>query len=59
LPAYLTSFSVVFNMNKLIGPPVGGWLVVMLGTAATLTLDATSYLLTIFSVLCLLTPRQE
>jgi len=31
----------------------------MLGPAAALTLDATSYLLLISSVLCLLTPQRE
>ncbi|MDP6193719.1 MAG: MFS transporter, partial [Prochlorococcaceae cyanobacterium ETNP18_MAG_1] len=27
LAPYLTSFSVVFNVGKLVGPPIGGWLV--------------------------------
>lgn len=29
LAPFLTSFSVVFNVGKLVGPPIGGWLVTL------------------------------
>ena len=31
LAGYLASFSVVFNVGKLVGPPIGGWLVAIAG----------------------------
>ena len=58
LAPYLTSFSVVFNVGKLVGPPVGGWLVALTGPATALTLDALSYLLPIASVIWLLKPNR-
>jgi hypothetical protein len=56
LGSYLTSFSLVFNIGKLIGPPVGGWLVTLAGPGLALLLDALSYLLPILAVLLLLRP---
>ena len=56
LGSYLTSFSVVFNVGKLVGPPIGGWLLAMTGPAWALGIDAASYLLPIASVLFLLNP---
>ncbi|MEB3159761.1 MAG: MFS transporter [Synechococcus sp.] len=58
LAPYLTSFSVVFNVGKLVGPPIGGWLVALTGPATALSLDALSYLLPIASVVWLLEPNQ-
>lgn len=59
LGPYLTSFSVVFNVGKLVGPPLGGWLVGLTGAGAALTLDALSYLLPIVVVLRLLHPDRS
>ena len=56
LGSYLTSFSVVFNVGKLVGPPIGGWLLAITGPAWALGIDAASYLLPIASVLFLLNP---
>ena len=58
LAPYLTSFSVVFNVGKLVGPPLGGWLVALTGPATALSLDALSYLLPIASVIWLLNPNR-
>jgi len=59
LGSYLTSFSVVFNVGKLVGPPIGGWLLAMTGPAWALGIDAASYLLPIASVLFLLNPDRS
>jgi len=59
LAPYLTSFSVVFNVGKLVGPPLGGWLVALTGPATALSLDALTYLLPIASVIWLLKPHLE
>ena len=59
LAGYLASFSVVFNVGKLVGPPIGGWLVAIAGPAWALGIDATSYLLPIASVMFLLQPRRD
>jgi MFS family permease len=56
LGGYLASFSVVFNVGKLVGPPLGGWLVALAGPTVALGLDAASYLLPIATVLWLLRP---
>ncbi len=56
---YLASFSVVFNVGKLVGPPLGGWLVALSGPAMALVIDAASYLLPIATVLWLLRPHRE
>ena len=59
LAGYLTSFSVVFNVGKLVGPPIGGWLVAAIGPAWALGIDAASYLLPIASVVFLLAPDRS
>ena len=59
LAGYLTSFSVVFNVGKLVGPPIGGWLVAATGPAWALGIDAASYLLPIASVMFLLAPERS
>ena len=59
LAGYLTSFSVVFNVGKLVGPPIGGWLLAATGPAWALGIDAASYLLPIASVTFLLRPNRE
>jgi MFS family permease len=56
---YLASFSVVFNVGKLVGPPLGGWLVALSGPAMALAIDAASYLLPIATVIWLLRPHRE
>jgi hypothetical protein len=56
LAPYLTSFSVVFNVGKLVGPPIGGLLLALTGPATALAIDAASYLLPIATVLWLLQP---
>ena len=56
LAGYLTSFSVVFNVGKLVGPPIGGLLVAATGPAWALSIDAASYLFPIASVMFLLAP---
>ncbi len=58
LAPYLTSFSVIFNVGKLVGPPLGGWLLALSGPTLALTIDAASYLLPIASVLWLLQPNR-
>ena len=58
LVTYLTSFSVVFNVGKLVGPPLGGWLVALTGPSWALGIDAASYLLPIGTVLFLLHPHR-
>ena len=58
LAPYLTSFSVVFNVGKLVGPPLGGWLLALSSPTLALAIDATSYLLQIASVLWLLQPNR-
>ncbi len=59
LAPYLTSFAVVFNVGKLVGPPVGGMLLALSGPAVTLTIDAASYLLPIATVVWLLAPHRD
>ncbi len=59
LAPYLTSFSVVFNVGKLVGPPLGGWLVALAGPSMALAIDAATYLIPIATVIWLLRPRQE
>ncbi len=56
---YLASFSVVFNVGKLVGPPLGGWMLALWGPTMTLALDAASYLLPIATVVWLLRPHRE
>ena len=59
LAGYLTSFSVVFNVGKLVGPPIGGLLLAATGPAWALGIDAASYLLPIASVMFLLNPNRD
>jgi len=59
LAGYLTSFSVVFNVGKLVGPPIGGLLVAATGPAWALSIDAASYLFPIASVMFLLAPDRS
>jgi MFS family permease len=59
LAPYLTSFSVVFNVGKLVGPPLGGWLVALAGPAMALAIDAATYLIPIATVLGVLRPRRD
>ena len=46
-------------MGKLLGPPIGGWLLALAGPAWALGIDAASYLLPIASVMFLLRPNRE
>ena len=59
LAPYLTSFSVVFNVGKLVGPPLGGWLVALAGPAMALAIDAATYLIPIATVVWVLRPRRD
>jgi MFS family permease len=59
LGGYLASFAVVFNVGKLVGPPIGGWLVAFTGPGLALLLDSLTYLLPIATILWLLRPRRE
>jgi len=59
LAPYLASFSVVFNVGKLVGPPLGGLLVAWQGPAGALAVDCASYLLPIASVVWLLQPDRS
>ena len=59
LGPYLTSFSVVFNVGKLVGPPLGGILLALTGPTLALSLDAASYLLPIASLLWLMAPNRD
>ncbi len=59
LGSYLTSFSVVFNVAKLVGPPIGGLLLATTGALAALALDAASYLVPIGTLLWLMAPNRQ
>lgn len=59
LAPYLSSFSVVFNVGKLVGPLLGASLLTLVGATSALLIDAGSYLLPIFSVYCLLSPNRD
>jgi MFS family permease len=59
LGPYLASFSVIFNVGKLVGPPIGGLLLAATGPTLALSLDAASYLLPIASLLWLMEPRRD
>ncbi|MFL0770488.1 MAG: MFS transporter [Prochlorococcus sp.] len=59
LAPYLASFSVMFNVGKLIGPLLGAVLVTVFGAASALFIDAASYLLPISSVIWLLQPNRD
>ncbi|MEB3266658.1 MAG: MFS transporter [Cyanobacteriota bacterium] len=59
LGGYLASFSVVFNVGKLLGPPLGGWLVAVAGPGLALAIDAASFLMPIATLAWLLTPQLQ
>ena len=59
LGPYLTSFSVVFNVGKLVGPPLGGLLMAFTDPTLALSLDAATYLLPIASLLWLMAPHRS
>ncbi|MEB3235376.1 MAG: MFS transporter [Cyanobacteriota bacterium] len=59
LAPYLASFSVVFNVGKLVGPPLGGWLLALGGATTALSLDAATYLLPVAAILWLLVPNRD
>jgi hypothetical protein len=46
-------------VGKLVGPPIGGWLVAFTGPGLALLLDSLTYLLPIATILWLLRPRRE
>jgi MFS family permease len=56
LGPFIASFSVVFNVGKLVGPPLGGWLLALTGPTTALALDAATYLLPIATLLGVLQP---
>lgn len=58
LPAYLTSFSIVFNVGKLLGPPLGGWLVALAGPTQALLMDAATFLGPIAALIWVLQPQR-
>ena len=59
LGPYLASFSVIFNVGKLVGPPLGGLLLAATGPTLALSLDAASYLLPIATLVWCMTPARE
>lgn len=59
LAPFLATFSVTFNVGKLVGPPIGGVLIALTGPAMALAIDAATYLVPIATVLWLLHPRRE
>lgn len=58
LPAYLTSFSIVFNVGKLLGPPLGGWLLALAGPTLALVIDAATFLGPIATLVWVLQPKR-
>lgn len=58
LPPYLTSFSIVFNIGKLLGPPIGGWLLAMAGPTLALAVDAATFLGPIAVLLWVVQPHR-
>jgi len=59
LGPYLASFSVIFNVGKLVGPPIGGLLLAATGPTLALGLDAASYLLPIATLVWCMAPARE
>jgi len=59
LGPYLASFSVIFNVGKLVGPPIGGLLLAATGPTLALSLDAATYLFPIGTLLWLMAPHRE
>ncbi|MFM9088248.1 MAG: MFS transporter [Cyanobium sp.] len=58
LPPYLTSFSIVFNIGKLLGPPIGGWLLAVAGPTLALAMDAATFLGPIAVLLWVVKPHR-
>jgi hypothetical protein len=58
LAPYLASFSVIFNVGKLVGPPMGGLLLAATGPTLALSLDAATYLLPIGTLIWLMQPHR-
>ncbi|MEB3333862.1 MAG: MFS transporter [Cyanobacteriota bacterium] len=59
LPPYLTSFSIVFNVGKLLGPPLGGWLLALTGPTVALVIDAATFLGPIATIIWVLQPQRS
>lgn len=59
LPPYLTSFSIVFNVGKLLGPPLGGLLLALTGPILALVMDAATFLGPIATLIWVLQPRRD
>ncbi|MEB3324608.1 MAG: MFS transporter [Cyanobacteriota bacterium] len=59
LPPYLTSFSIVFNVGKLLGPPIGGWLLALAGPTLALAVDAATFLAPIAVLSWVLQPNRS
>jgi len=59
LSPYLASFSIVFNVGKLLGPPLGGWLLALTGPVLALVMDAGTFLGPIAALLLVLQPRRD
>ncbi len=59
LGPYLASFSVIFNVGKLVGPPIGGLLLAATGPTLALSLDAATYLFPIGTLLWLMAPHRD
>ncbi|MFM9087335.1 MAG: MFS transporter [Cyanobium sp.] len=57
LPPYLASFSIVFNVGKLLGPPIGGLLLALAGPTLALAMDAATFLGPIAALLVVLRPN--
>lgn len=58
LPSYLASFSIVFNVGKLLGPPLGGGLLALAGPVLALVMDAATFLGPIATLIWVLEPRR-
>lgn len=58
LPPYLTSFSIVFNVGKLLGPPLGGWLLALAGPTLALAMDAATFLGPIAALVWVVQPQR-
>lgn len=59
LPPYLTSFSIIFNVGKLLGPPIGGWLLALAGPTLALAVDAATFLGPIAVLLWVVQPHPD
>lgn len=59
LPPYLTSFSIVFNVGKLVGPPIGGFLLTLAGPSLALAMDAVTFLGPIAALVWVVHPQRD